>query len=222
MSFAAVAGSVVSGVLGARSAKKQRNATQRAQEEEQKLYRPNQYSPWGATEWTQDDKGNWTQKSTLDPQDAARLQQFRDIAGYRMEKAKSFLHDPSEYKIDYSWASRQPRGSLGGYLGGGGAQHTPVPTFSNPLSHFYQPPPGGQRPMVPTAAGLGAPVTPPAAGLSGIAPGLIAPTAPTALTDSPDPTTPAPGNENIDPMTGLPKSFLRQGQAPWGSDLAGG
>lgn len=27
--------------------------------------RPNQYNPWGSVEWSQDDKGNWTQNQTL-------------------------------------------------------------------------------------------------------------------------------------------------------------
>jgi hypothetical protein len=75
--------------------------------------RPNQSTPWGSSSWTKDPvTGQWTQKQELNPQDQARLEQFRQIAGNRMQNAQGVRLGSGN--VDYS---KIP--SLGGlHLGG--------------------------------------------------------------------------------------------------------
>jgi hypothetical protein len=49
--------------------------------------RPNQYTPFGSSEWTKDDKGNWVQTQKLSPEMQERLGIFNQIAKDRMTNA---------------------------------------------------------------------------------------------------------------------------------------
>lgn len=64
-----------------------REYNQRMWAEQLRASRPNQSTPFGSSEWNQDENGNWTQTSRLNEQDQGRLDQFRGIAAQRMTAA---------------------------------------------------------------------------------------------------------------------------------------
>lgn len=72
--------------------------------EQTKANRPNQVTPWGQTTWAQDELGNWTQTTALNPQDQALLQQQRQFQGQQqtigsgmLGKAADSLNRPIDY-----------------------------------------------------------------------------------------------------------------------------
>lgn len=63
--------------------------------------RPNQYTPWGSSEWSQDAQGEWTQNIALDPAAQAALdaqqgmQQGRsELANEQIGRSREALNDP--------------------------------------------------------------------------------------------------------------------------------
>lgn len=76
--------------------------------------RPNQYTPFGSSEWTQDPTtGAWTQRTSLNPQDQQRLDQFRGIASGRMNDASQML------QLDWSKINPQVAQMMQGVSFGG-------------------------------------------------------------------------------------------------------
>jgi hypothetical protein len=125
--------------------------------------RPNQETPFGNSTWTQDEKGNWTQKMTLDPQDQERLGQFRQMAGGRMTAANQ--QDMSRYAkgIDYNAIGLGHLNAAAGGTGTTGKSPWADNAFSSSggeyLNQFNQQPRGMQHTMGGNAGfggGLGA------------------------------------------------------------------
>jgi len=75
---------------------------------------PNQSTPWGSSTWTVDPAtGQRTQTQTLNAQDQGRLDQFRNIAGGRMNDA-SHLLQPDWARINPRVANMMAGNSFGG------------------------------------------------------------------------------------------------------------
>lgn len=146
---------LASGLMGGANTKSNARAQQQQYIDALRANRPNQYNPFGGLEWSQDDKGNWTQKVSMNPEDQARLDAFRKIAMGRLEKAG--MIDLPTAKMNYDamglgslaaaagigqgttgkrpWAD-SPYASMGGnmlrelqYVG---------PSANNPVSAFQQ------------------------------------------------------------------------------------
>lgn len=66
-------------------AQQQAAENKRVADEQTQINRPNQYTPWGSTEWTKDAAGNWTQTQSLNEADQALLDQSRYLEGQQQQ-----------------------------------------------------------------------------------------------------------------------------------------
>jgi hypothetical protein len=129
-------GSAAGGLLNMGAGNKAKNISERNQQEDREFYRKmyadalranraNQSNPWGDLNWSQDDKGNWNQKVSLNPQDQSRLDQWRGIAAGRMGQAGKMDMSKWGQPIDYAAATKMYQPSMGGFglVGGAGSQN---------------------------------------------------------------------------------------------------
>ena len=141
--------------------------------------RPNQQSDFGALTWAKDANGNWTQQNRLNPAEAARLEDFRQVAADRMAAAKG------GYKTDWnslgfgklanatlgqagdtgqrSWANQRMASTANDFMRNG--QAPPNMATQMGIPHQPTPPPMGQTSGVPPSAGgsflqTGTPIAP--------------------------------------------------------------
>jgi len=79
--------------------------------------RPNQYTPWGASEWSEDSDGNWTQDISLTNQQQGALDDQMNIQGWRSGLASDmFGRVEGEFDGLMDW---DQFGEYGGNLQGG-------------------------------------------------------------------------------------------------------
>ncbi len=74
--------------------------------------RPNQYTPFGATEWTKDDQGNWTQNTSLNDQSQSALDAQLDVT-----RRKSELGSNLYGRVEEDFANRLDYGNLPDWAG---------------------------------------------------------------------------------------------------------
>jgi len=161
-------GSLLGGILGGASSIKtgrdNEKMIQQMRQDDQKFNveqwdkasqynRPNQSSDFGNLTWSKDANGNWTQSNMLAAPEAARLQDFRQMAANRMHAAnqidftKPMTYDTTPYqsKAAQNWngktglsgfdpfAAFSSPSADGAALGGGGAPpQQPAPPIAGP------------------------------------------------------------------------------------------
>jgi hypothetical protein len=210
---------LVSSFMGSKNANKQVQGMTQADKDwaakqvsdQTQANRPNQSSDFGNLTWTKDPTtGQWTQTNQLNPAEASRLGDFRQIAANRMRAAGgidlSYLNKPLNFNagnigpqaaggntptIMQPHRTAAPGANPYNHSAGGGAMMPGMmPTPAGMSSPMGQPPPGGppptSGPAVPTDQANPAPVISP-----GYKP-MIAPTTPT----------PTDGSQTAAPTTG--------------------
>lgn len=145
----AIAGaSLVGGALQSRAGRQNAQTAQGMSEADRQFYqqqwanalranRPNQTTDFGSSEWTQDDKGNWSQKVSLAAPEQARLGDYRQIAANRMAAAAGMdVTKPMRYDTT-------------GYGSNAAANWTSQPGQFDPFASFKpQTPPTGYNPQL--------------------------------------------------------------------------
>ena len=82
--------------------------------------RPDQKTDYGELTWTQDkDTGKWTQENKMNPAEAARLGDYRQIAADRMAAAKGISSQFAQGGINYEALGLGKLASAAGVQGGG-------------------------------------------------------------------------------------------------------